>query len=60
MSIVTFRPGEVVVLKDKSFKVVACNFDGKLLLSPLLMKESNQDMMMRLQSTIPIPPGEAK
>lgn len=52
----TMRPGQVVTIEGQDYKIVATNFDGKLILSPLLMKESNQDMMMRLQSTVAIDP----
>ncbi len=48
-----FRPGEVVSLRGQDYKIAATNFDGKLILHPLLMKESSVDMMTRLQSTVP-------
>ncbi len=50
-----FRPGEVVTLREQDYKIVATNHDGKLILSPLLMKEGIADMAMRLQSTIAEP-----
>lgn len=37
-----------------TMKVAAINFDGKLILHPLLLKETSGDMMVRLQSTIPV------
>ncbi len=48
-----FRPGEVVQLRGQDYRIAATNFDGKLILHPLLMKESTTDMMVRLQSTVP-------
>ena len=48
-----FRPGEVVNLRGQDYRIAATNFDGKLILHPLLMKESSVDMMTRLQSTVP-------
>lgn len=48
-----FRPGEVVNLRGQDYKIAATNFDGKLILHPLLMKESIMDMAVRLQSTVP-------
>ena len=48
-----FRPGEVVTLRGQDYKIAATNFDGKLILHPLLMKESTMDLMTRLQSTVP-------
>ncbi len=48
-----FRPGEIVTLRGQDYKIAATNFDGKLILHPLLMKESSMDMMTRLQSTVP-------
>ena len=47
-----FRPGEIVTLRGQDYKIAATNFDGKLILHPLLMKESIGDMAMRLQSTV--------
>ena len=48
-----FRPGEIVSLRGQDYKIAATNFDGKLILHPLLMKESTMDLMTRLQSTVP-------
>ncbi len=50
-----FRPGEIVNLRGQDYKIAATNFDGKLILHPLLMKETATDMMTRLQSTIAEP-----
>lgn len=47
-----FRPGEIVTLRGQDYKIAATNFDGKLILHPLLMKESTMDLMTRLQSTV--------
>lgn len=46
-----FRPGEIVELRGQEYKVAATNYEGKLILHPLQMKESAMDMMVRLQST---------
>ena len=60
-----FRPGEVVELRGQKYKIAATNFDGKLILHPILMKETAVDMMTRLQSTTSEPsvvrvlPGES-
>ena len=48
-----FRPGEFVELRGQRYKIAATNYDGKLILHPLLMKETSVDMMTRLQSTVP-------
>lgn len=48
-----FRPGNIVELRGQKYKIVATNFDGKLILAPVyIRKEDDRDMMMRLQSTI--------
>ena len=49
----TFRPGEFVTLKGMRYKVMATNFEGKLILSPAHVRETATDMMTRLQSTVP-------
>jgi hypothetical protein len=49
----TFRPGEFVTLEGMRYKVMATNFEGKLILSPAHVKESIADMAVRLQSTVP-------
>lgn len=46
-----FRPGEIVILRGQQYKIAATRYDGKLILHPLLMKETAMDMMVRLQST---------
>lgn len=50
-----FRPGEIVELRGEKFKVVATNYEGKLILHPFYegsrAKESISDMTLRLQST---------
>ena len=48
-----FRPGEFVTLEGMRYKVMATNFEGKLILSPAHVKESISDMAVRLQSTVP-------
>ena len=48
-----FRPGQIVSLEGQEYKVMATNFDGKLILAPRLQKETAVDMMTRLQSTVP-------
>jgi hypothetical protein len=48
-----FRPGEIVSIEGQEYKVMATNYDGKLILAPRLQKESATDMMTRLQSTVP-------
>lgn len=48
-----FRPGEIVQLRGQDYKIAATNFNGKLILHPILMKESIMDMAVRLQSTVP-------
>lgn len=49
-----FIPGEVVELKGVEFRVAATNHEGKLILTPVHIKESMTEMMMRLQSTRPV------
>jgi len=53
-----FRPGEVVELKGKLFKVAACNYEGKIILHPIGSKETISDMAMRLQSTVACEPEQ--
>ena len=51
-----FRPGEFVELRGQKYKIAATNYDGKLILHPAsITKESSEDMMMRLQSTVAEP-----
>ena len=50
-----FHPGEVVTLREQKYKIVATNHNGKLILSPISVREDNRDMMMRLQSTVAEP-----
>jgi len=55
-SMIPFRPGEFVELRGQKYKIAATNYDGKLILHPAgIAKESNMDMMMRLQSTVDEP-----
>ena len=49
----TYRPGEFVVLDGQKYKVMATNYDGKIILSPAHVRETATDMMTRLQSTVP-------
>lgn len=49
------RPGEIVTIRDRQYKIVATNHDGKLILAPADKKESIADMAMRLQSTVDEP-----
>ena len=53
-----FYPGEIVTLKNKDFRIVATNHEGKLILVPSHVKESITDMTMRLQSTRPVEPSD--
>lgn len=48
-----FRPGEILELRGQKFKIVATNYEGKLILHPYYekQKESIGDMALRLQST---------
>ena len=39
-------------LEEMEMKVAAMNHEGKLILHPLKSKETTQEMMMRLQSTV--------
>ena len=50
-----FKPGEIVELRGQRYKIAATNYDGKLILHPILMKESTMDLMTRLQSTVAEP-----
>ena len=56
-----FKPGEIVTLREQDFKIVATNYEGKLILHPVLgrQKESIADMTVRLQSTVD-EPSEAR
>ena len=49
----TYRPGQIVNLEGQEYKVMATNFEGKIILMPRLQKESIKDMAIRLQSTVP-------
>lgn len=51
-----FYPGETVEVKGLSFRVAAMNHQGKLILTPVHVKEGMSDMIMRLQSTVPVEP----
>ena len=55
-----FHPGEIVEVKGLQFRVSAMNYQGKLILTPIHVKENISDMVMRLQSTVAIEPGETK
>lgn len=44
------RPGEVFMIKGNPYKVVAVNNSGKVIASPVFMKEGIEDMALRLQS----------
>lgn len=53
------KPGEVVEVRGQRYKIVATNYEGKLILHPFVekQKESDADMMLRLQSTTAKPTG---
>lgn len=44
------KPGEVFTLKDQQFRVVAVNNQGKIIATPVYIKEGIEDMALRLQS----------
>lgn len=49
----TFRPGQIVSVDGQQYKVMATNYEGKIILTPAHVKESISDMAVRLQSTVP-------
>lgn len=52
---IPFRPGNIVELRGQQYKIAATNYDGKLILHPIHVRETAVDMMTRLQSTIDEP-----
>ncbi len=47
------RPGEIVEIRGREYRVMATNHEGKLILNPRLSRESIVEMTYRLQSTEP-------
>ncbi len=47
------RPGMLCEVFGRQYKVMATNFEGKIILAPADHRESTVDMMTRLQSTVP-------